>query len=222
MAGLVAFFRAPAATDDRASASKAWLIACALAAALAVIVALIWPDRPDTLHAEFRLLVAAVATHQLVRHIPGAERWRTLMLPVASVGVCSGIWCDRVGARQAFSALESDSLGGGHELASMHRAAIHVGPSSSRQAASGLWSVHRGGLGRHFDKPVAWRLWHHGLDLLVARHFVAKSPPSGIRQPHWYGRSSLRGHCGRGSIVARGSLATSQGLARNRTGGKRG
>jgi O-antigen ligase len=85
MAGLVAFFRAPAATDDRASASKAWLIACALAAALAVIVALIWPDRPDTLHAEFRLLVAAVATHQLVRHIPGAERWRTLMLPVLAL-----------------------------------------------------------------------------------------------------------------------------------------
>ena len=138
------------------------------------------------------------------------------------VGVCSGIWCDRIGARQAFSTLESDSLGGGHELASMHRAAIHVGPSSSRQASSGLWCVHRGGPGRHFDKPVAWRLWHHGLDLLVARHFVAKSPPSGIRQPHWYGRSSLRGHCGRGSIVARGSLATSQGLARNRTGGKRG
>ena len=91
MAGLVAFFRAPSATDDRASASKAWLFACALAAALAVIVALIWPDRPDSLHAEFRLLLAAVATHQLVRHLPGAERWRALTLPVVALACVAAL-----------------------------------------------------------------------------------------------------------------------------------
>jgi O-antigen ligase len=84
LAGLVAFFRAPAPADGRETASKAWAIACAIAAALAVVVALVWPDRPDTLHAEFRLLLAAVATDQLVRRLPGAELWRAVTRPAVA------------------------------------------------------------------------------------------------------------------------------------------
>ncbi len=86
LAGLLLFFRKPAVQgDERAPASKAWLIACAVAAALATITSLIWPGGPDTLHAEFRLLLAAAATQQLVRHLPGAERWRALTLPAVAL-----------------------------------------------------------------------------------------------------------------------------------------
>ena len=60
LAGLFLFFRKPSVQDDgRAAASRAWLIACALAVVLATVLALRWPDGPDTLHAEFRLLLAA-------------------------------------------------------------------------------------------------------------------------------------------------------------------
>lgn len=92
LAGLLLFFRKPAVQgDERAPASKAWLIACAVAAALATITSLIWPGGPDTLHAEFRLLLAAAATQQLVRHLPAAERWRALTLPAVALACMAAL-----------------------------------------------------------------------------------------------------------------------------------
>ena len=92
LAGLLLFFRKPAVQgDERAAASKAWLIACAVAAALATITYLIWPGGPDTLHAEFRLLLAAAATQQLVRHLPAAERWRALTLPAVALACVAAL-----------------------------------------------------------------------------------------------------------------------------------
>jgi O-antigen ligase len=92
LAGLVAAVRVPAVPDARAPAAMAWLMACALAAALATAVTLYWPDGPDTLHAEFRLLLAAAATHQIVRRLPISERWRSLMLPAVALA-CVAAFC---------------------------------------------------------------------------------------------------------------------------------
>ena len=92
LAGFFLFFRKPAAQDDeRAAAVKAWLIACAVAAALATALALRWPDGPDTLHAEFRLLLAAAAVVPLVRHLPPAERWRALTFPAVALACVAAL-----------------------------------------------------------------------------------------------------------------------------------
>ena len=92
LAGLFLFFRKAAVQDDeRAAAAKAWLIACAVAAALATGLALRWPDGPDTLHAEFRLLLAAAAVVSLVRHLPPAERWRALTLPAVALACVAAL-----------------------------------------------------------------------------------------------------------------------------------
>ncbi len=92
LAGLFHFFRKPAIRDDeRAAAAQAWLIACAVAAALATALALRWPDGPDTLHAEFRLLLAAAAVVPLVRHPPAAERWRALTLPAVALACVAAL-----------------------------------------------------------------------------------------------------------------------------------
>jgi len=91
LAGLFHFFRKPAVQDERAAACKAWLIACAVAAALATALALVWPGGPDTLHAEFRLLLAAAAVVPLVRHLPPAERWRALTLPAVALACVAAL-----------------------------------------------------------------------------------------------------------------------------------
>ena len=92
LAGLFLFFRKAAVQDDeRAAVAKAWLIACAVAAALATGLALRWPDGPDTLHAEFRLLLAAAAVVSLVRHLPPAERWRALTLPAVALACVAAL-----------------------------------------------------------------------------------------------------------------------------------
>jgi O-antigen ligase len=87
IAGVIAFFKGPepAGSDRRDAASKAWAVACTVTAVLASVVALYWPDRPDTLHAEFRLLLAAVATHQLIRRTPCPEIWRAYTLPAVAL-----------------------------------------------------------------------------------------------------------------------------------------
>lgn len=93
MAGIVAFFRLPRATgtEPLGTASRAWGVACAACAALATVVWLYWPIRPDTLHAEFRLLLCAVATHQLVVRAPRAHAWRTFTLPATALACVIGL-----------------------------------------------------------------------------------------------------------------------------------
>ena len=90
LAGAVAFFslprpQRPTAPDPAGAASQAWVMACAVCAVLATTVWLYWPDPPDTLHAEFRLLLAAVATHQLIRRAACPEKWRAFTLPATAL-----------------------------------------------------------------------------------------------------------------------------------------
>ena len=93
LAGVVAFFRLPRATGSEllGAASRAWGVACAASAALATAVWLYWPIRPDTLHAEFRLLLCAVATHQLVVRAPRPQVWRAFTLPAAALACVIGL-----------------------------------------------------------------------------------------------------------------------------------
>ena len=93
LAGVVAFFRLPRATGSEllGAASRAWGVACAASAALATAVWLYWPIRPDTLHAEFRLLLCAVATHQLVVRAPRPQMWRAFTLPATALACVIGL-----------------------------------------------------------------------------------------------------------------------------------
>jgi len=93
LAGVVAFFKAPntAGSDRHDAASKAWVVACAVSAVLATAVWLYWPDRPDSLHAEFRLLLAAMATHQLIRRLPCPETWRAFTLPAIALACMAAL-----------------------------------------------------------------------------------------------------------------------------------
>ena len=90
IAGAVAFFRRPppvlpATPDAVGAASRAWVVACLVSAVLATGVWLYWPDPPDTLHAEFRLLLAAAATHQLILRASDPEKWRAVTLPATAL-----------------------------------------------------------------------------------------------------------------------------------------
>jgi len=93
IAGILAFFRLPRATasDPPRAASQAWGAACAVCAALATAVWLYWPIRPDTLHAEFRLLLCAAAAHQLVMRAPDPEKWRGITLPATALACVIGL-----------------------------------------------------------------------------------------------------------------------------------
>ncbi len=90
IAGAVAFFRLPrpvvsATPDPVGAASRAWVMACLVCAGLATGIWLYWPEPPDTLHAEFRLLLAAAATHQLILRASDPEKWRAFTLPATAL-----------------------------------------------------------------------------------------------------------------------------------------
>ncbi len=96
IAGAVVFFRLPrpvfsATPDAVGAASRAWVMACLVCAGLATGVWLYWPDPPDTLHAEFRLLLAAAATHQLIRRASDPEKWRAFTLPAIALACLASL-----------------------------------------------------------------------------------------------------------------------------------
>jgi O-antigen ligase len=96
IAGAVVFFRLPrpvfsATPDAVGAASRAWVMACLVCAGLATGVWLYWPDPPDTLHAEFRLLLAAAATHQLIRRASDPEKWRAFTLPAVALACLASL-----------------------------------------------------------------------------------------------------------------------------------
>jgi O-antigen ligase len=93
MAGTVAFFRFPRSSESEpiGAASHAWGVACAVSALLATAVWLYWPVRPDTLHAEFRLLLGAVTTHQLVMRAPDPQKWRGFTLPATALACVAAL-----------------------------------------------------------------------------------------------------------------------------------
>ena len=58
---------------------------------LAITVVLFWPDQPDTLHAEWRLLLAAMATNQLIARKPDPERWRAFVMPAMALACIAAL-----------------------------------------------------------------------------------------------------------------------------------
>lgn len=91
LAGLAVFFRRPVVENATVPASKVWLIACVLAAVLAIAMTLVWPNGPDTLHAEFRLLLGAAATHQIVRRTHGDASWKRVVLPAVAMACVAAV-----------------------------------------------------------------------------------------------------------------------------------
>ena len=78
-------------SDGVAAASRAWLVCCAVSAALATALALYRPHGPDSLHAEYRLLAAAAAVHVLVRKRSWSLVWRSLMLPAVAMACVTAL-----------------------------------------------------------------------------------------------------------------------------------
>ena len=96
-AGAVAAWRnwrslTPSSDTGVIDASRVWLICCAVAAALASMMALVWPDGPDTLHAEYRLLTAAAAVHVLLRGQHNAAAWRAYTLPALGLACVTALF----------------------------------------------------------------------------------------------------------------------------------
>ena len=96
LAGAMAAWRSsdqstPASDDCVIGASRIWLVSCAVAALLATGLALYWPDGPDSLHAEYRLLTAAAAVWVMVRREDRAAHWRSLMLPAVAVACVTAL-----------------------------------------------------------------------------------------------------------------------------------
>ena len=96
VAGLVVFFRSQrsvlsAAQDSVVAASRGLVLAYSICTGLAIAVVLYWPDQPDTLHAEWRLLLAAVATHQLISRNPNPEKWRAFVMPAMALACVAAL-----------------------------------------------------------------------------------------------------------------------------------
>ena len=90
VAGLIVFFRLnrpalSAIQDTVVAANRGLVIAYVVCTVLAIAVVLYWPDQPDTLHAEWRLLLAAVATNLLIARKPDPEKWRAFVMPAMAL-----------------------------------------------------------------------------------------------------------------------------------------